>query len=40
MAKIKFGFSQKDAYDFVIKNERRETTRDDKKVVEKHKAIK
>lgn len=40
MAKIKFGFSQKDAYDFVIKNERRETTRDDKKVVEKLKAIK
>lgn len=30
MAKIEFGFSQKDAYDFVIKNERREITRDDK----------
>lgn len=39
MAKIEFGFSQKDAYDFVIKNERRETTRDDKKIVEKLKAI-
>ena len=40
MAKIEFGFSQKDAYDFVIKNERRETIGSDKKVVEKLKAIK
>lgn len=40
MAKIEFGFSQKDAYDFVIKNERKETTRDDKKVVEKRKVVK
>lgn len=37
---IEFGFSQKDAYDFVIKNERRETIKNDKKVVEKLKAIK
>lgn len=40
MAKIEFGFSQKDAYDFVIKNERRETIKNDKKVVEKLKAVK
>lgn len=40
MAKIEFGFSQKDAYDFVIKNERKETTRDDKKIVEKRKVVK
>ena len=40
MAKIKFGFSQKDAYDFVIKNERKETIRDDKKIIEKHKIVK
>lgn len=40
MAKIKFGFSQKDAYDFVIKNERREIIRDDKKIIEKHKIVK
>lgn len=37
---IEFGFPQSDAYDFVIKNERRETIKNDKKVVEKHKAVK
>ena len=37
---IEFGFSQKDAYDFVIKNERRETIKNDKKVVEKLRAVK
>lgn len=40
MAKIEFGFSQKDAYDFVIKTERREITCDNKKVVEKRKIVK
>lgn len=39
-AMIEFGFSQRDAYDFVIKNERRETIKNDKKVVEKLKAVK
>lgn len=35
MAKIEFGFSQKDAYDFTIKNVRRETEVEGKKIVEK-----
>lgn len=40
MAKIEFGYSQKDAYDFVIKNGRNERHVDGKTYIEKFKVIK
>jgi len=40
MVEIKFGFSERDSHEFVVKTERREIIRDNKKIVTKYKVAK